>query len=151
VFEYLELSAINRELAYEAAEVKGMNKTKTIVFGAFFIAVAVVSIALASSWLGFLSPEDARNLAIEKALRSHQELSNVQAATSWVIQDLTELLGASKLQYTGDEWTITVTYAVVLHPDYTVEIQYKGEPSFSWRGTVDKAGNVVELDYLMNP
>jgi len=143
--------AIDRELVNEAVEVKGMNKTKTVAFGALFIAVAVVSVALASSWLGFVTPEDARNLAIEKALRSHQELSNVQAATSWETQDLTELLGASKLLYTGEGWTIKVSYAVVLNPDYTVEIQYEGEPSFSWSGTVDKAGNVVELEYLMNP
>lgn len=101
-----------------------MNKTKTIAFGAFFIAIVAVSVAVASSWLGYLSPEDARNLAIEKVLRSHQELNGIQAATSWEIQDLTNLLGASRLQYSGEGWTITVSYAVVLHPDYKVEIQY---------------------------
>jgi len=128
-----------------------MNKTKTIVFGAILIGVAVFSVAVASSWLGFLSPEDARDLAVKKALRDRVELNGVQAPTTWETLDLTELLGGEKLQYTGEGWTVTVSYPVVLHPDYQVEIQYAGEPSFSWSGTVDSAGNVVELGYLINP
>ena len=128
-----------------------MNKTKTVAFGAILIGVAVVSVAMASSWLGFTSPEDARDLAIRKALKDRVELNGVLVPTSWETLDLNELLGGEKLQYIGEGWTVTVTYAVVLRPDYQVEVQYTGEPSFSWSGTVDSAGNVVELGFLINP
>jgi hypothetical protein len=69
------------------------------------------------------------------------------AVTYWEMQDLTpaDIMGASKVQYISKFWTIMVSYAVVLHPTYTVEIQCNGETGFSWRGTVDQAGKVVEL------
>jgi len=143
----------------EDAEVKRMNKTKTVAFTVLCTATIVVGIAaiigLALSGPQasdrFLDREDARNLAIDYALRSHPELSGVKAATLWEAQDLTPLglVGASKWQYVGEGWTVTVSYAVVQHPTYTLEIQYSGEISFSWSGSVDQAGNVAESEYQL--
>jgi len=89
-------------------------------------------------------PELARDAAIDYALRNYQELKGVLAPSSWETRDLTPgLCGASNLQYTGDGWTVNVSYPVVLHPEYIVEIEFAGEVSFHWKGTVDQDGNVT--------
>jgi len=137
-----------------------MNQTRTVTLSALCAAVIVVGIAaivgLALSgphpFDRFIGSEDARDLAIDYVLRSHPQLSGVQAATSWETVDLTPqgLLGASKWQYVGDGWTVTVSYAVVQHPTYSVEIRHSGEISFSWSGSVDQDANVVELEYSVD-
>jgi len=119
---------------------------RAVAFGTLGLAI-MVSIALpASSASIFISSDDARNLAIAEMIRGFPaKAHSIMAVTSWEMQDLTGMLGASKVQYLGKSWTITISYAVVWHPVYTVEIQYNGVPSFLWRGTVDQAGKVVEL------
>ncbi len=136
-----------------------MNESKTVAFNVLCTAIIVVGtagfIGLALSGPQpsdrFIDREDARDLAIDHAFRSHPELSGVPAATSWETIDLTPqgLVGASKWQYTSEGWTVTVSYPVVQHPIYTVEIWYRGEVNFSWSGSVDQAGDVVELEYLV--
>jgi len=96
-----------------------------------------------------LLPEYARDLAIDYILQKHEELSGILVPTSWETRNLTPqgLVGSSKLQYTGDGWTVNVTYPVVLKPVYTFEMEYRGEVNFQWRGTVDQDAKVEELDY----
>lgn len=121
---------------------------RAVAFGTLGLAI-MVSIALpASSRSIFLSSDDARKLAITEMIRGFPaKAHSIMAVTSWEMQDLTPtgILGASKVQYLSKSWTITISYAVVWHPVYTVEIQYNGVPSFLWRGTVDQAGKVVEI------
>jgi len=51
------------------------------------------------------------------------------------------------VQFTGGGWTVTTRNAVVLRPIYSVEIEYTGEIGFSWSGTVDQNGNVIESSF----
>ena len=97
-----------------------------------------------------LPPESARDAAIEYMLRTHEGLGGLRAPSPWESRDLTpELVGASNLQYIGDGWAVNVSYPVVLRPIYTVEIEYTGEVSIHWKGTVDQEGAVDELEYTV--
>jgi hypothetical protein len=95
-------------------------------------------------------PEFARDTAITYILQAHEELGTPQVPLSWETENLTPgLLGASNLQYTGNGWTVTVSYPVVLEPTYTVEIDYTGEVGFQWTGTVSQDWNVAETNFTV--
>jgi len=95
-------------------------------------------------------PEFARDTAIDYILQTHEEVGALSVPSSWETQNLTPgLLGASNLQYTGDGWTVTVSYPVVLEPTYTVEVEYTGEASFQWTGTVSQDWNVAETNFTV--
>ena len=93
-------------------------------------------------------PEFARDTAIDYILQAHEELAALQVPSSWEMQNLTPgLLGAANLQYTRDGWTVTVRYPVVLEPTYTIDVDYTGEISFQWSGTVNQDGNISETNF----
>lgn len=93
-------------------------------------------------------PEVARDTALNYILQAHQELVTLQVPSTWEMQNLTPgILGASNLQYTSGGWTVNVSYAVVLEPTYTVEVNYTGEASFQWTGTVSQNGTVTETSF----
>jgi len=93
-------------------------------------------------------PEFARDTAIEYIVQTHEELGALPVPSSWETQNLTPgLFGASNLQYTADGWNITVSYPVVLEPTYTVDVDYTGEFSFQWTGTVSQDWNVTETNF----
>ena len=95
-----------------------------------------------------LTPERAVELAVEYAILNFRELDGVSVPESWEVEDLTPqgLVGASKAKFTGDEWTVEASWAVVWKPVYTIEINHGGEDGFHWKGTVDQDGNVVETE-----
>lgn len=91
--------------------------------------------------------QDAVDTVINYVLLNHEELRGLQTPSSWETRNLTPegFCGSSTLQFTGEGWTVNISYPVVLEPTYTVEIDYTGEASFQWKGTVDQDGNVVEI------
>ena len=97
----------------------------------------------------FVTPEDAFERVIRFLSLTHDELQEVAVSSSWETKDLTPegRLGASKLQFSGAGWTANVSWAVVLEPVYTFEIEYIGDVSFSWSGTVDQTGTVEETEF----
>jgi hypothetical protein len=137
--------------------VKNVNKITVVLV---IIVVAVFSTATALGLQNGTTPEPqeyvpeppefARDTAIDYILQTHEELGVLPVPSSWETQNLTPgLLGASNLQYTGDGWTVTVSYPVVLEPTYTVEVDYTGEVSFQWIGTLSQEGNVVETNFTV--
>ncbi len=96
-------------------------------------------------------PEFGRDTAIRFVLVKHGELKGLEAPSSWEEKDLTPtgLVGAAKLQYTADGWTIKVSWPVVWRPTYTVEIDFSGDGGFKWEGTVDQAGTVTETAFRL--
>lgn len=98
-----------------------------------------------------ISQSYARDLAIEYALYNHRELSGVEAPEDWDEEDLTPqgLVGASKRKFSEGDWTVTVSWAVVRSPVYTVEIDCDGETGFHWKGTVNQAKNVAEQEFSL--
>lgn len=110
--------------------------------------VTETSTSLTPAPTGILSPEEARDLAVEYVLANYPELEPLTAPTDWETEDLTPegLLGYSTLQYTSGEWTVKVGYPVVWKPTYQVEITVGGEPSFTWAGTVAQDGAVSTVE-----
>ena len=94
-------------------------------------------------------PEFARNAAIDFIIMNHEELRNLQIPSSWKVRNLTPegWVGYTTWQYTGGGWTVNVSYPVVQYPEYTIKIEYTGEVSFQWKGTVDQSGSVVEISF----
>jgi hypothetical protein len=138
-------------------KVKNMSKI-TVVF--VVIVVAALSTATALGLQNGTTPEPqesmpeppefARDTAIDYILQTREEVGTLHVPSSWEMQNLTPgLLGASNLQYTGDRWTVTVSYPVVLEPKYTVEVEYTGEYSFQWAGTVSQDRNVAETNFTV--
>ena len=97
----------------------------------------------------FVTPESAFEAVIRYLSRTHVELQGVAIPSSWETSDLTPegRVGASKLQFSGAGWTVNVSWAVVLEPVYTFDIEYVGDVSFSWSGTVDQTGAVEEIEF----
>lgn len=96
-------------------------------------------------------PEFALERAIDYAIMNHEELKGLKVPASWKEENLTPegLVGSNTIQYTGGGWTVTTKNAVVLRPTYSVEIEYEGEISFRWSGTVDQEGNIVENKFTV--
>lgn len=91
-----------------------------------------------------LSPDNAAFI-VAKYLREHySEAENLAIDDEWSISNMTPdgLVGTSTIQYSGDGWTITVTYPVVWKPTYSVEVE--NDSGFTWSGTVDQDGTVTE-------
>jgi hypothetical protein len=96
-----------------------------------------------------LLPEFAKDLAVEYILKNHPEIQAIPTPETWKSTILTPegLVGASTQQFVGNGWTVNVSYPIVQHPKYTVEIEYTNEVRFNWEGTVDQNGNVAETDF----
>jgi hypothetical protein len=96
-----------------------------------------------------LVPEDARDIAIAYLIENKETLKDLKAPSSWTVRELTppELVGYFSQQFTREGWTVNVSNPVVWKPTYKVEIEYTGEVSIQWKGTVDQSGNVEELEY----
>ena len=99
-----------------------------------------------------LSAEDARDIAVAYLIENKEALKDLQAPSSWTVEVLTPpgLVGYFTQQFTDDGWTVNVSNPVVWKPTYEVEIEYKGEISFHWKGTVDQGGNVEESEYSVS-
>jgi hypothetical protein len=97
----------------------------------------------------FVTAESALEAVIRYLSRTHDELQGVAVSSSWETTDLTPEghMGASKLLFSGAGWMVNVSWAVVLEPIYTFEVEYTGDVSFSWSGTVDQTGAVEETDF----
>ena len=95
--------------------------------------------------------EDAIDVALDYILNSYEGLSGLQIPSSWVQQGLVyeDIVGYYVVQYTSGKWTAEVGNAVVQEPVYDVEVEFTGELSFVWKGTVDRSGNVVETKFVM--
>jgi len=98
-----------------------------------------------------IGPRGARDTAVEYIIRNHEEVGGLTVPSSWAERNLTPegLLGYNKAQYTAENWRVEVSNAVVLRPTYAVDVEFKGDLSFQWQGTVDSEGNVVETLFSM--
>ena len=95
--------------------------------------------------------EDAIDAALDFILNNHEGLSGLQIPSTWVNEGLVyeDIVGYSVVQFTSGDWAAEVGNAVVQEPVYDVEVEFTGELSFVWKGTVDRSGNVVETEFVM--
>lgn len=93
-----------------------------------------------------LMPEDARDIAVEYVIKNMEAMKGVEIPSGWIAEETTPsgLLGFASRMYVCDWWRVNVSWPVVWKPTYQVEIEYTGEFTFSWEGTVDQSGSVEE-------
>jgi hypothetical protein len=82
------------------------------------------------------TPESARDAVISYIISRYG--INVEAPKSWTVVDTTPegLLGYQTLQYTSGDWRVVVKHGLTLTPIYSISIQYSGDNSFTWTGTL---------------
>jgi hypothetical protein len=88
-----------------------------------------------------LSQEDARDIIVSYLVETHV---GVDPPSEWTVEDLTPggLVGYFTQEFRGGGWTINVGNPVVWKPVFDVEVEYSGDISFTWKGTVDQTGSV---------
>ncbi|MCW4013259.1 MAG: hypothetical protein NWF07_09755 [Candidatus Bathyarchaeota archaeon] len=93
---------------------------------------------------GILSMEEAFDIVITYLREEYTEAESLELTPDWSIANLTpeNLVGASTIEYSGDGWTITISYPVVWKPTYSFEVEHTS--GFTWSGTVDQSGTVTE-------
>jgi len=108
--------------------------------------VTELSTSLSREPVDILSPEQARDLAVEYVQAKYPELEGVEAPEEWKFTDLTPegLLGYSTHRYTSGGWTVQVGFPVVWRPTYAVELSLV-EPAFDWMGTVSQDETVTTI------
>lgn len=94
---------------------------------------------------GILSPEEAVDIVITYLNENYSEAEDLEMNPEWRVSNLTPegLLGASTIEYSGNGWTITEHYAVVWKPTYSFEVT--NDTGFSWMGSVEQSGSVIEF------
>jgi hypothetical protein len=98
------------------------------------------------------TPESARDAIISYIISRYG--LNVEAPKSWTVVDTTPegLLGYQTLQYTSGEWRVVVKHGLTLTPIYSISIQYSGDDSFTWMGTLEmKISNEEYETNINNP
>ena len=102
-----------------------------------------------SDELIYYTTEDARDMALKFIQTNHPDAS-VKLPSEWVESNLVPVgvVGASKIQYTGGGWTITVSAPVVWRPTYEIEVEYIGVNGFQWSGTLPTGGEIVEITFI---
>jgi len=93
-----------------------------------------------------ISPEYAKDKAIEYILSNYPEAGGVPLPEFWAFEVLTTpgLIGASTQQFIGDGWEVNVSFPVVMEPDYDVKLRHTSDVSFTWKGKVNQSSNVEE-------
>ena len=93
-----------------------------------------------------LMPEDARDIAVDYVIENIEAMKGVEAPSMWIAEETTPsgLVGFSSRRYFCDGWSVNVSNPVVWKPTYQVEIEYTGEFTCSWEGTVDQSGSIAE-------
>jgi hypothetical protein len=93
-----------------------------------------------------LMPEDARDIVVEYVIKNMEAMKGVEIPSGWIAEETTPsgLLGFASRRYICEGWTVNVSNPVVWKPTYQVEIEYTGEFTYSWEGTVDQSGSIEE-------
>ncbi len=96
----------------------------------------------------YYTTEDARNMAL-KFLQTNHPDATVELPADWVETNLIPegIKGATKIQYTGGGWTITVSAPVVWKPTYVIDVEYIGVNGFRWNGTLPTSGEIAETAF----
>jgi hypothetical protein len=93
-----------------------------------------------------LMSEDARNIAVEYVIKNMDAMKGIEIPSRWIAEETTPsgLVGFSSRKYISEGWTVNVSNPVVWKPTYLVKIEYTGEFTYSWEGTVDQSGSIEE-------
>jgi hypothetical protein len=137
-------------------EVKSLRNRMGVVIGMMtVIVISAVIVVAAGNLVQDEAPEGpvfGRDVALRYLFESKPELSGLvnpsTIRTPWHEEILTPegCVGEITVQYMKGKWTVTVSTPVVLKPVYYVEVEFTGNPTFTWEGTIDQDGNVADCD-----
>lgn len=93
-------------------------------------------------------PVEARDTCLRYILLNHPDVK-AKPPTEWNVKNLVPdgILGATKIEYTGDGWDVVISGPVVWKPTYSVEVRYTGPGAFKWVGSLPQGGPVQELSF----
>jgi hypothetical protein len=88
-----------------------------------------------------LSQENARDIEVSYLMDSVEHLKGLETPYNWAVEDLTPegFLGYTNVEFRA---RVKVSNPVVWKPTYEVEVEYSGEFTLTWKGTVDQSGSV---------
>jgi hypothetical protein len=98
-------------------------------------------------------PGAARDAALVYVAQNYG-VETAKAGAAWMEEDLTKegLVGASTLQYTAEDWRVTVSFPIVAPSATSYTVTAVNEAiGFDWVGEVDAAGQVTELAVVEAP
>jgi hypothetical protein len=95
-----------------------------------------------------IGPVKARDICIAYILQNHLDVK-AEPPVEWSVKNLVpdDIVGITKIEYTGDGWEVVVSGPVVWKPTYNVEVRYTGPGAFKWSGTLPQGGSVQELAF----
>lgn len=93
-----------------------------------------------------ISPDHAKDIAVQHVKSEYHELEEVPVPQEWTVSNLNPegLVGTTTLEFSGAGWTVEVHYAVVLEPVYNIKVEYDNGADFTWEGQIDSEGNILE-------
>ena len=96
-----------------------------------------------------LTQEDARDIIVSYLVETYV---SVDAPSGWTVEDLTPggLVGYFTQKFRGGGWTVVVGNPVVWKPVFDVEVEYNGDISFTWKGTVDHTVKLPKIFFLLH-
>jgi hypothetical protein len=88
-----------------------------------------------------LSQEDVMDIIVSYLVENNNV---VEIPSEWIVEDLTNegLVGYITQEFRSGDWTVTVGNPVVWKPYFIIEVEYSGDISFTWKGTVDQTGSL---------
>jgi len=99
---------------------------------------------------------EARELVMDYIRAHHKETADLIGDIEWSGGDVTPpgLVGRTTHQYTGDGWTVTISWPVIPKPTYEMTAEYKsltrGTFWVLWRGTVNQDRVVTETEFRVS-
>ena len=95
----------------------------------------------------YYSPVDARDIALKYIQRNHPEVT-AELPSEWEETNLVPagIVGATKIQFRGGGWTVTVSAPVVWKPTYSLEVSLEGAVGLRWSGVLPTGGEVAEAE-----
>ena len=90
------------------------------------------------------TPETVVATAVEYIKENYPDMADTEVPSEWTVSNMNpeELLGAMKMGYSGSGWDLTVSWAVVMEPVYSVTVSFEEN---NWSLSVDQNLAVVEI------
>jgi hypothetical protein len=92
----------------------------------------------------YVTPDMFPEFAVQYILNNYVVDPETEVVSSWTeIDESGSLVGYTVIIYEAGNWVVKVEYPVVAEPIYKVSVNYTGESSFSWIGSIDTRGETT--------
>ena len=92
----------------------------------------------------YVTPDMFPDFAVQYILNNYVVDPETEVVSSWTeIDESGSLVGYTVIIYEAGNWVVKVEYPVVAEPIYKISVNYTGESSFSWIGSIDTQGETI--------